>query len=98
MNIFERKWIKNVRFELYFGEIVQNMFDNIKKNVKLEKYQRTLAMNRCYHFLLQLKAMAEKTHDKVENLKYKFSRRTSRLIISILKSNIARKQYKRNNV
>lgn len=97
MNRFEQKWIENVRFEIYFVNIVQTMMDNLKLNVKMQKHQRSQNLNRCYHFLHRLKAMAEKTHGKVRQLTAKFDRRKARLIKNILQDNVLRRKHKRQN-
>jgi len=73
------------------------MLDNLKLNVKIQKHQRSQNLNRCYHFLLRLKVMAEKTHEKVEQLNKKFDRRKARLVKNILQDNVRRQKHKRQN-
>jgi len=34
---FERTWIENVRYELYWGDMMRNVVDLLKENVKYEK-------------------------------------------------------------
>ena len=51
LNAFERKWLYNVRMELYWGELLTKIMGELRMNIKYEKTKRALAQNRCFFFL-----------------------------------------------
>lgn len=72
INLFELRWIYNVRFELYFAPMMSQMLKSLKLNVQLEKVRSNIAIKRCYRFLQILKKMADSSFDQQLKLKLRF--------------------------
>jgi len=88
LNDFEKQWMENVRFEIYWADKFQQIIDVLRDNVKASKVVRFINGNRVYAFLLQLKKMSDQTHQKQLRLTLKFNRRSQRSVLKELSSNI----------
>jgi beta-xylosidase len=62
LQAFERDWILNVRYEIYFNDLLSKILAHLMENVKYQRVTKFLNANRGYSFLKQLKLMSEFTH------------------------------------
>lgn len=97
LNDFEREWLYNVRFELYFSDILMKQLDHLRLNVKYSKTRRTLDENRQYQFILQCQQLISRSQEKVTKLKTRFGRRVQRQIFRQLKLNVLEQRRKKQN-
>mmetsp|Transcript_23500 Transcript_23500/g.36186 ORF Transcript_23500/g.36186 Transcript_23500/m.36186 type:complete len:236 (+) Transcript_23500:449-1156(+) len=95
VNAFERKWLESVRMELYFSARIQDIFENLKTNIKYERAVRAGNTRRCATFLHLLAIPTEKTRRKWQGLSSKFDRQKARLVLRAIRRNVGMQKRKR---
>ena len=69
--MFERKWVKKVRYELYFKKLTIHMFSDLKLNIIYNKIEKMVQNNKKFNFLKCLKYYSEITFNQYYKLRSK---------------------------
>jgi len=88
VNMFERNWLKSVRYELYFQFQMKNILGCLESNIKFERTVRKINAMNCQKFIDLLKVPTDKTRKKYTKLQLKLQYRHLRSYFKEIRRNI----------
>ena len=86
--LFERRWLKQVRFELYFKRQLQIIFNSLRTHIVYQRLESNTQNRLMSHAFNSLRQTARDTSSVHRSLRDKIDRRTTRAVFQALRGNL----------